>query len=139
MRKLSSVLAAAAFALSVVAGWCAKEKAPSQPDPPNREAAGKERKAVPKVGLKWFTGTIETLDAASGTLTLKGPKGTMEFKTDGSAKKDLDGMNIGDKVIVKHTDEIAHSIVKPGAINNTRARKEKASAVKEADPVPQSE
>jgi len=139
MRKRFSLLAAAAIALSVVAGGCAKEKAPSQPEPPNKEAVGKEKKAAPKAGLKWFTGTIETLDAASGTLTLKGPKGTMEFKADGSAKKDLDGMDIGDKVIVKHTGEIAHSIVKPGAINNPRARKEKEESRKAVDLVPKAE
>jgi hypothetical protein len=126
MKKLFSVLAAAAFALSIGAGGCAKEKAPSPSEPAKKEAAGKEKKAAPKVSVKFFTGTIETLDAAAGTLTLKGPK-------------DLDGMKIGDKVLVKHTDEIALSIVKPGANKNTQARKEKEGAVEEVGPVPQAE
>jgi len=130
MKKLFSVLVAATFALSIVAGGCAKEKAPSQPEPVNKEAAGKEKKAAPKAGVKWFSGTIEALDTAAGTLTLKGPKGAMDFKADGRAKKDLDGMKIGDKVMVKHTDEIAHSIVKPSANNTHRPRKEKEDDLK---------
>jgi hypothetical protein len=96
-------------------------------------------KAAPKGGVKLFTGTIEALDAAAGTLTLKGLKGTMDFKADESAKKELDGMNVGDKVIVKHTDEIALSIVKPGANKNPQARKEKEGVLKETGPVPQAE
>lgn len=139
MRKPFSVLAAAAFALSIGAGGCAKEKAASPPEPAKKEAAGKEKKAAPKVGVKLFTGTIEGLDAAAGTLTLKGPKGAMDFKAVGRAKKDLDDMNIGDKVMVKHTNEMALSIVKPGANKNTQARKEKEGTVKEVGPVPQAE
>ena len=127
MRKLFSVLAAAVFALSIIAGGCAKEKAPSQPEPANKEAAGTEKKVAPKVRLKWFTGRIETLDTTTGTLTLRGPKGAMDFKADGSAKKDLEDMKIGDKVIVKHTGEIAHSIVNLSADNNTQVRREKES------------
>jgi hypothetical protein len=139
MKKLFSVLAAAAFALSIGAGGCAKEKAPSPSEPAKKEAAGKEKKAAPKFSVKFFTGTIETLDAAAGTLTLKGPKRAMDFKADGRTKKDLDGMKIGDKVLVKHTDEIALSIVKPGANKNTQARKEKEGAVEEVGPVHQAE
>jgi len=139
MRRLFTVLAAAAFALSIVADGCSKQKAPSPHEPANKEAAGKEEKAALKAGLKWFTGTIEALDTSAGTLTLKGPKGAMDFKTDGRAKNDLEGLKIGDKVIVKHTDETAHSIVKPGANNNTRVRKEKEAARKEAGLVPKAE
>jgi len=40
---------------------------------------------------------------------------------------------------VKHTGEIAHSIVKPGAINNPRARKEKEESRKAVDLVPKAE
>jgi hypothetical protein len=130
LRKRFSVLVTAAFALSILAWGCAKEKAPTQPVPANMETARKENKTSPKVGVKWFSGTIEALDAAKGTLTLKGPKGVMDFKADGGAKEDLDDMKIGDKVIVKHSGESALSIVKPGANKNARIGKEKESPVK---------
>ena len=139
MRKPISVLAAAAFAFSVVVGGCAKEKVPTPSDPPKKEGAAIGMKTAPKAGPKLFAGTIEALDAAAGTLTLKGPKGAMDFKVDGKARKHLDGMKIGDKVLVKHTGEMALSIVKPGANKNVQTGKEKESPVNVAASVPRAE
>lgn len=139
MRKLFPVLAAAAFALSIVAGGCAKEKSPPQPQPARKAIAGTEKNAAPKPHVKFFTGKIETLDAAAGTLTLKGPKGEMRFQVHEKEKEQLDGLKIGDKVIVKHVDEIALSIVKPRTSRNPLDWKEKEGAVKEVGPVPQAE
>ena len=113
MRKLLQVLAAAAFALPIVAGGCAKDKSPPLLQPAKKEVAGTVKKAAPKPHAKLFTGTIEDLDEAEGTLTLKGPKGEMRFQTHKKVKEQLDGLEIGDKVIVKHYDRIAISIVKP--------------------------
>ena len=113
MRKLFPLLAAAAFALSIVAGGCAKDIPPPQLQPAKKEAAGAEKKAAPKPRAKLFTGTIEDMDEAVGTLTLKGPKGEMRFQTHDKVKEQLEGLEIGDKVIVKHYDMIAISIVKP--------------------------
>jgi hypothetical protein len=135
--KPLSMIAAAAFVLSIVAGGCAKEEAPSRPEAANREAAGKERKAAPKAAPKWFTGAIESLDAAEGTLTLKGPKMAMDFQADERAKRDLEGLEIGDKVIVKHTGKMAHSVVKLHMDNNARVRKEKEEARKDAGTAPE--
>ena len=143
MRKLFPVLAAALFALSIVAGGCAKEKSPPQPQPARKAIAGTEKKAAPKPHVKLFTGTIEALDAAAGTLTLKGPRGERRFQIHEKVKEQLDGLIIGDKVIVKHTDEMALSVVKPGAnINDqtsNQTNKEKEDSLKEAGPVPQAE
>ena len=113
MRKRFPVLAAAAFALSIVAGGCAKEKSPPQPQPARKAIAGTEKNVAPKLHVKLFTGTIEALDAAAGTLTLKGPRGERRFQVREKVKEQLDGLEIGDKVIVKHMDEIALTIVKP--------------------------
>jgi len=52
MRELFSVLAAAAFALSIVAGGCAKEKAPSPPEPAKKERAAIETKTAPKPHMR---------------------------------------------------------------------------------------
>ena len=117
MKKLFSLLAAAAFALSMVAGGCAKEKSPAPLQPAKKEAVVTDvaavKKAAPKPRPKLFTGTIEDLDEATGTLTLKGPRGERRFQAHKEAKEQLDGLEIGDKVIVKHDDEIVLSIVKP--------------------------
>ena len=139
MRKLFPLLAAAAFALSIVAGGCAKDKSPPQLQPAKKEVAGTEKKAAPKPRAKLFTGTIEDLDETAGTLTLKGPKGQMRFQTRKKVKEQLVGLEIGDKVIVKHVDEIALSIVKPRTSRNALNRKEKEDAVNEMGPVPQAE
>lgn len=139
MRKLFPMLAAAAFALSIVAGGCAKEKSPPQSQPARKASAGTEKKTAPKPHAKWFTGTIEVLDASAGTLTLKGPSGERRFQVPKKVKEQLDGLEIGDKVIVKHTDDMALSIVKPGANINAQTGKEKEGAVKEMAPVPKAE
>jgi len=141
MRKLFPILAAAVFALSIVAGGCAKEKSPPQPQPARKAIAGTEKKVAKKPRVKLFTGTIEALDAVAGTLTLKGPRGERRFQV--HEKEKLDGLEIGDKVIVKHTEEIALSIVKPGANKSAQTSnqtsKEKGGPVNEMGPVPQAE
>jgi len=139
MRKLFPVLAAAMFALSIVAGGCAKEKSPPPPQPARKAIVGTEKKTAPKPHVKFFTGTIETLDAAAGTLTLKGPRGERRFQGHEKVKDQLDGLNIGDKVIVKYTDEMTLSIMKPGANKNAQTRKEKEDAVNKVAPFPQAE
>jgi hypothetical protein len=125
MRKLFLVLAAAAFALSMVTGGCAKDKSPPQAQPAKKEAAETAKKAGPKLRAKLFTGTIEDLDEAAGTLTLRGPKGERRFEAHEKVKEQLDGLEIGDKVIVKHIDEIALTIVKPRTSKCALAWKEK--------------
>jgi hypothetical protein len=139
MRKRISVLAAAAFALSIVAGGCAKEKAPSPSEPAKKESAPIEKEAAPKPHVKLFTGTIEVLDVAAGSLTLKGPRGARRFQVHGRLKEQLDGLEIGDKVIVKHTDEMVLSIVKPGANMNVQTSEEKESPVKGEGSLPRAE
>ena len=125
MRKLFLVLAAAAFALSMVTGGCAKDKSPPQAQPAKKEAAETAKKAGPKLRAKLFTGMIEDLDEAAGTLTLRGPKGERRFEAHEKVKEQLDGLEIGDKVIVKHIDEIALTIVKPRTSKCALAWKEK--------------
>jgi len=143
MRRLFPILSAAVFALSIVAGGCAKEESPPKPQPAKKAIEGTEKNVAPKPRVKLFTGTIEVLDASAGTLTLKGPRGERRFQVPKKVKEQLDDLKIGDKVIVKHTEEIALSIVKPGANINAQASKltikEKEGAVKAVDPAPQAE
>jgi len=139
MRRQFSVLAAAAFALSIVAGGCAKEQAPPPSEPAKKESSALVTKTAPKSHVNLFTGTIEVLDAEAGTLTLKGKRGERRFQVHEEVKEQLDGLKIGDKVIVKHTGEMALSIVKPGANKNVQTSEEKKSPVKEVGSVPQAE
>ena len=139
MRRQFSVLAVAALALWIVAGGCAKEQAPPPSEPAKKESSAVVTKTAPKTHVNFFTGTIEELDAAAGTLTLKGKRGEKRFQVNEEVKEQLDDLNIGDKVIVKHTGEMALSIVKPGANRNVQASEEKKSPVKMVDPVPQAE
>lgn len=139
MRRLFPILAAAAFALSIVAGGCAKEKSPPQPQPARKAIAATGKNAASKPHVKLFTGTIEALDAAEGTLILKGPKGERRFQVHEKVKEQFDGLKIEDKVIVKHVDDIALSIVKPRTNRNALERKEKEDAVNEVVPAPQAE
>jgi len=139
MRNLFSLLAAATFALSIVAGGCAKEQAPPPSEPAKKESAAAVTKPAPKPRVKLFTGTIEVLDAAAGTLTLKGPRGERRFQVHEEVKEQFNGLKIGDKVIVKHTGEVALSIVKPGASKNAQTSEEKESPVNVTGPVPQAE
>jgi hypothetical protein len=127
MRKQLPIFAAATIALSIVAGGCTKEKSPPQPPPARKAIAGTVKNAAPKPHVKLFTGTIDALDAAAGTLTLKRPKGERRFQATGKVKEQLDGLKIGDKVIVKHVDGVALSIVKPRIRKNAPDRKEKAA------------
>jgi hypothetical protein len=119
MKIIFPLLAAATFALSIVAGGCAKEPSPPpQAQPAKQESAVTEKKAAPKPRAKLFTGTIEDLDEAAGTFILKGPKGERRFQANKRVMEQLDSLEIGDKVIVKHIDETALSIVKPRTSNS---------------------
>jgi len=139
MRKPFPALAAAAFTLSIVAGGCSEEKSPPPPKPAGKAMEGTGKSAAPKPHLKLFTGKIDALDAASGTLTLKGPKGEMRFQAHETVRERLDGLNIGDKVILKHVDGIALSIVKVRTSRDALDRKEKEGAVIDVAPVPQAQ
>ena len=125
MSKLFPVITAVVFALSIFAAGCTNEKSPPQPQPPKKETAVTEKKGPPKPRVKLFTGTIVALDETAGTLTLKGSKREMDFQVRKKVKKQLDGLKIGDKVIVKHVDEIALSIVKPRTSNSALPLEEK--------------
>lgn len=116
------MLAAVALALWIVAAGCTKEKSSPQPKLAKKEIEGTNQKAVPIPRVKLFTGRIEALDEEAGTLILKGPKGAMRFLANEKVKKHFEDLNIGDKVIVKHADNIALSIVRPRTGKSTLTR-----------------
>ena len=125
MRRLFPVIIAGVFALSVFSAGCTSEKVPPKPQPPKKDTAVTARKGAPKPRVQLFTGTIMAVDETAGTLTLKGPKREMDFQVGNKAKKQLDGLKIGDKLVVKHVDETALSIVKLRTSNSALALEQK--------------
>ncbi|HWS14596.1 MAG TPA: hypothetical protein VN450_00235, partial [Candidatus Methylomirabilis sp.] len=68
------------------------------------------------------TGTVEMLDAAAGTLTVKGKKGNVDLKAGEKVK--LGDFKVGDKVVVKYADGTASSVK---AVKASKAAKKAAA------------
>ena len=102
MRAAIATALAAALAVGAGVPSRAQEKA----GPP---------KAASKPAASFLTGAVEALDEAKGTLTVKSRRGVVkDFVAEEKAREQLKGLRIGDRVVVKHLDGAALSIVKPG-------------------------
>ena len=121
MKKLFTVMMAIAFAFSVAGFAVAAEKA-AAPAPAAAPAVEKapaaapaaapasEKKAPKAAKSLQVSGTIEAIDAAAGTFTVKGKKGNVDLKAGEKVK--LAGFKVGDKVVVKYSDGTASSVKK---------------------------
>jgi hypothetical protein len=136
MKKIFAVMMAVAFAFSVVGFAVAAEKAAAPAAAPVAEKApaaapAAEKAPAAKKASKpktvQVTGTIEALDAAAGTLTVKGKDGNVDLKAGKKVK--LEGFKVGDKVVVKYADGTASSVK---AVKAKKA--EKAEPKAEAKP-----
>ncbi|HZW37599.1 MAG: hypothetical protein ACM319_08345 [Deltaproteobacteria bacterium] len=114
MKRILAWFAAAAFALSLAGTAVAAE--PKKADAPPAKAAEAVKKAEPakkdavkKAKTKVVTGTIETVDAATGTLSIKGKKETLQLKAGEKVK--LDGFKVGDKVTAAYSEGVVSKIV----------------------------
>ncbi len=91
MKKIFAVVMAVAFVFSVagfaVAADNAVKAAPAAKKAPAAEKARQRRRRRPSRRLTG-TGTIEAIDAAAGTLTVKGKKGNMDLKAGKKVKLD---------------------------------------------------
>jgi Cu/Ag efflux protein CusF len=115
MKKIFTELMAVAFAFSVVGFAVAAEKAAAPAAEKaatavEKSAAVAEKSATDakKAKPRLFTGTIESLDAAAGTLSVKGRKGNVDLRAGEKVK--LGDFKIGDKVVVKHAEGTASSV-----------------------------
>ncbi|HEX7523603.1 MAG TPA: hypothetical protein VF357_05340 [Candidatus Deferrimicrobium sp.] len=142
MKKIFTVVMAVAFVFSVAGFAVAADNASKTgTDPaavkkgeqaaPMAEKAPMAKKAVK--GQK-VSGTIEALDAAAGTLTVKGKKGNVDLKAGEEVK--LGDFNVGDKVIVKYADGTASSVkgVKAAKAAKKAKKAEKAAPKVDAEP-----
>lgn len=134
---LLTLLAAAALSLPAAAPAQNNTASPPTPAPKETAPLSREPKTAPRVNVSWYTGTIEALDPAAGTLTVRNRKrGPMTFKAEGKARKDVEGLKVGDKVVVRHSDGTALSIVKPGAKMKAAEGKEAEGSPKNGKPSP---
>ena len=145
MKKIFTVVMAVAFAFSVAGFAVAADKAPAAAPPspadpaatPAAEKAPVAKKAA-KPKAPQVSGTIEALDVAAGTFTVKGKKGNVDLKAGEKVK--LDSFKVGDKVVVKYADGTASSVkgVKAAKAAKKAAKKAepKADAPSPADPAP---
>jgi hypothetical protein len=132
MKKFFAVAMAVAFVFPVAGFAVAAEKAAAPAVAPAAEKAAPtaEKKAAPMTEKKaskpmahLLTGTIETLDAAAGTFSVKGRKGNVDLKAGEKVK--LGDFKIGDKVVVKHADGTASSVK---AVKAPKAKKAEPKA-----------
>jgi uncharacterized protein YxeA len=138
MKKILSVVMAVAFAFSV-AGFAVAADNAAKPvvggqNPAavqkGEQAAPAAKKAAKAAKGQKVTGTIEALDAAAGTFTVKGKKETVDLKAGEKVK--LDSFKVGDKVVVKYADGTASSVK---AMKAAKAEKKaKKAAEKDAKP-----
>jgi uncharacterized protein YxeA len=134
MKKIFTVVMAVAFVFSVAGFAVAADNAAktgTDQAAPMAEKAPMAKKAAK--GQK-VTGTIEALDAAAGTLTVKGKKGNVDLKAGEEVK--LGDFNVGDKVIVKYADGTASSVkgVKAAKAAKKAKKAEKAAPKVDAEP-----
>ena len=148
MKKIFTVVMAVAFAFSV-AGFAVaadnavkpmkaaeksatsaeKSAASAEKSAASAEKSAKEaKKSAKKAKGQKVSGTIEALDVAAGTFTVKGKKETVDLKAGEKVK--LDSFKVGDKVVVKYADGTASSVK---AVKAPKAKKAEPKA--EAKPV----
>ena len=131
MKKIFTVVMAVAFAFSVAGFAVAADNAAKAAPAAEKSATAAEKSAVSaeksataaeksateakktaktakKAKSQQVTGTIEALDAAAGTFTVKGKKETVDLKAGEKVK--LDSFKVGDKVYVKYADGTASSV-----------------------------
>jgi len=96
---------AAPAATSAPATQSGTEKSVVGGQDPKAEKKGEQ---AAKSKTQQVTGTIEALDAAAGTFTVKGKTGTLDLKAGKKVK--LTGFKVGDKVDVKYADGPASSV-----------------------------
>jgi hypothetical protein len=134
MKKIFTVVMAVAFALSLAGMAFAADNAAKPAKAAEKSATSAEKSATSaKKSAKAakgqeVSGTIEALDAAAGTFSVKGKKGNVDLKAGEKVK--LDSFKVGDKVVVKYADGTASSVKAVKAAK--AAKKAAASAEKSA-------
>jgi len=143
MKKIFTVVMAVAFAFSIAGFAVAADNAVKPMKAAEKAATSAEKSAVSaeksaasaeksatkakKAAGQKVSGTIEALDVAAGTFTVKGEKGNVDLKAGEKVK--LDSFKVGDKVYVKYANGTASSV--KGVMATGRATKKAAKKAAE--------
>ena len=152
MKKIFTVVMAVAFAFSIAGFAVAADNAVKPMKAAEKSATSAEKsaasaeksaasaeksaasakKSAKKAAVQKVSGTIEALDMAAGTFTVKGKKGNVDLKAGEKVK--LDTFKVGDKVYVKYADGTATSVkgVKATGRAVKKATKKAAEKVEDA-------
>lgn len=142
MKKIFTVMMAVAFAFSVAGFAVAADNAVKSMKAAEKSAASAEKSAASaeksaakakKAAGQKVSGTIEALDVAAGTFTVKGKKGNVDLKAGENVK--LDSFKVGDKVYVKYGDGTASSVKGVKATERAAKKATKKAAEKVEDAV----
>jgi uncharacterized protein YxeA len=111
MKKIFAVVMAVAFVFSVAGFAVAADNAAKSAEKSAvsaEKSATSAKKSAKKAKSQKVTGTVEALDAAAGTFTVKGKKGNVDLKAGEKVK--LGDFKVGDKVVVQYADGTASSL-----------------------------
>ena len=130
MKRFFALFVAVVFALSLasvaVAAQHEKKAEPAKAAEPAKKEVAKKAKA------KVVTGTVEAVDAAAGTFSVKGKKETVALKAGEKVK--LDGFKVGDKVTATYSEGVASKVVAAKKAAPKKAAAPKAEAAPKAAP-----
>ena len=113
MRSLSVLALALAAALPLSS--LAQQKQPAQPQPP--QVSGAVATAPGAAGAVAFVNvqaTVEAVDPATRTVSLKGPKGNVVDVVAGEEVRNFDQIKKGDKLTVKYAEALTLELRKDG-------------------------
>jgi hypothetical protein len=71
-----------------------------------------------------ITASVEAIDPATRTVTLKGPRGNLVDVTAGPEVKRFDEIKVGDLVVVRYTESLTLELKKGGAAIRERSEKQ---------------
>ena len=125
MKKLPVLLACAALFASLAVPVHAEGEQPKITKSPGKATAVRERTVV---------ATVTEVDAAKGTVTLKGPKGNSLPLKAGPDVRNLGQVSVGDQVTVKYVEALSLELKKdgkevPGATMTTAGGRSAAGAM----------
>lgn len=126
MKKIIALFVAVLFVLSVSSlsfAYPQAEKSMPKAEEKMAEPAKPEKKAK----VKQITGEVAAVDAAAKTITVKGKKAEVVISAD---EKMLADVKVGDKVVVKYTEQDGKNIAK--SIKKSAAKAEKKAEEKAA-------
>jgi hypothetical protein len=121
MRKL---LIATAAALACAAPALAQQKPSVSGESAVATAPGKGAAAR----VMTITASVEAIDAAERTVTLKGPRGRVVTLPVGPQVKNFDQIKVGDRVAVRYFEALSLELKKGGSGIRERAEREGAAA-----------